>query len=366
MMLFRNFDRTASYRKRLDETKKSLEDFRNILNNRAILQRNEFIKPIFNGYNVLISIHECVRRGIKPITQSLQMSENFPDCANFIVEAVPKDLENAAHLIATLYYQGCHSNLRPDELAFLHYFHNPSNENGRCFCGKCCLYEDSFISTTANVTSSFNPRSISSFSIPRSESRRLRSDSYDSTEELLDEMENQPDVPDNPTPVQSENVFYQRDHRSFIVRLPARSYEEAHNSYPEGFIDIQISDSLLEDLDLYLADQLDESFLEPVPVLMTNACYNNSVKIAVEESVDKENECPICLQKMSKHSNCLDELCVTTKCCGKTFHDKCLRHQLINVGPPKCPMCRTDLRFLGGVATDDESVSAEIGEIFQQ
>jgi hypothetical protein len=307
------------------------------------------------------------------------MSENLPDCANFIVEAVPKDLENAAHLIATLYYQGCHSNLRPDELAFLHYFHNPSNESGRCFCGECCLYEDSFISTIANVTSSFNPHSraerVREPALPEPHStllpssrRRLRSDSYDSTEELLNEMENQPDVPNNPTPVQSERVFYQRDNGSFIVRLPARTYEDAHNSYPEGFIDIQISDALLEDLYLDLADQLDENFLEPVPVLMTNACYNNSVKIAVEESMDKENECPICLQKMSKHSNCLDELCVTTKCCGKTFHDKCLRHQLINVGPPKCPMCRTDLRFLGAGqhATDDESVSAEISEIFQQ
>ena len=374
---FKMFERTQSYRVRLDETKKSLEDFRNILNNKAILQQNHFIKPIFNGYNTLISMHECVRRGVKPITQSLQMSAYSPDFAQFIVEAVPKDLENAAHLIGTLYYQGSHFSLRPDELAFLQHFKPDEFGNGRCLCGECRRFEGSFVSTTARIISSFTPEvelQHPPFTLPASADRRLRSDSFDSTDELLDEMADEPNVSANGDPIAAQHIFYQREDSSFIVRLPAQSYNDAQDSWPEGFIDIQISDSLFYDLDLYFAETepLDGSFLDPVAVVMSSMCYPKCVTIA---DANGETDCPICLQTMCSDSTCvdLDQLCVSTKCCGKIFHDKCLRHQLMNVGPPKCPLCRTDMRFEDEIVefsaspsqVESDSDSAEISEIFQ-
>ena len=389
------FERTQNYRTRLDQTKKSLEDFRNILNNKAIQQQNNFIKPIFNGYNTLISIHECVRRGLKPITQSLQMTNYSPDFAEFIVKAMPKDLENAAHLIGTLYYEGSHLLVRPDELAFLQHFKPDEFRNGRCLCGECRRFEDNFVSTTARIISSFTPprqsreaesrgdflqavfepqsRAEPQLRMLPSETTRLRSNSFDSTDELLDEMENQVDV-SNSDSVAAQNIFYQRENASFIVRLPAQSYNNAQHSWPHGFVDVQISDSLFSDLDLYfigddqLAEQADEGFLDPVAVVMSSMCYPKCVTIAYE---NEGNDCPICLQTMCSDSTSidLDELCVSTKCCGKIFHDKCLRHQLMNVGPPKCPLCRTDLRFddeiVDFTASSSDSDSAEISEIFQ-
>ena len=364
VITFKMFERTQSYRVRLDEAKKSLEDFRNILNNKAVFQDNHFVKPIFNGYDTLISMHECVRRGVKPITQSLQMTTYSPDFAQFIIESVPNDLESVAHLIGTLYYQGSHSYVRPDELAFLRHFKSGEFETGRCLCGDCRRYEENFISTTAHIISSFNPQNQDGGArFPQPDNRRLRSNSYDSTEDLLEEMGDEIVIPENVAPIASRNIFYQRENSGFIVRLPAENYQQSQNSWPDGFVDIQISDSLFEELDLYFADELNESFLEPVPVVMDNASYNNCVDISTS---NEDYNCPICLEIMSNKVLCLNELCVATKCCGKVFHDKCLRHLLVNVGPPKCPLCRTDLRDEARSPDhSSDSDSAEISEIFQ-
>ncbi len=54
-------------------------------------------------------------------------------------------------------------------------------------------------------------------------------------------------------------------------------------------------------------------------------------------------KCSICLEKMEQSSD-LTCIVVQTKCCGKLFHDRCLREHLCCVGPPKCPLCRYDMR----------------------
>ena len=84
-----------------------------------------------------------------------------------------------------------------------------------------------------------------------------------------------------------------------------------------------------------------EEFLEPVRVTASTSEYLNSVDTV--NSVQGDENCSICLEKMEQSSD-LTCIVVQTKCCGKLFHDRCLREHLCCVGPPKCPLCRYDMR----------------------
>jgi len=66
----------------------------------------------------------------------------------------------------------------------------------------------------------------------------------------------------------------------------------------------------------------------------------------IGEMSPEDLTCAICLNDIEvRDSNQkLDKICVKLNCCNKIFHDMCLRHVLCTVGPPKCPLCRRDVR----------------------
>jgi hypothetical protein len=90
-------------------------------------------------------------------------------------------------------------------------------------------------------------------------------------------------------------------------------------------------------------EDYDDDDMEPVVVTARTSEYNDKIEI---QSECVGGECCICLEDLvvSPVGFTLDDMVVNISCCGKSFHDKCLRRQLCEVGPPKCPLCRKDVR----------------------
>ena len=78
----------------------------------------------------------------------------------------------------------------------------------------------------------------------------------------------------------------------------------------------------------------------PEPVLPKKEIIVNTIKI--EEAIQKEEECPICLK------NCSMETCFTTNC-NHVYCITCLHKHMTtktNKNHCKCPLCRTEITTL--------------------
>ena len=100
----------------------------------------------------------------------------------------------------------------------------------------------------------------------------------------------------------------------------------------------------------------DNPYTQPDPVTTQPARPMVNVKVTIPYSKYRQIiECiPVTKSSMEKHSIpescciCLDAFKRGTKVhktpCGHFYHAMCLREQLVKVGPPRCPMCRFDVR----------------------
>lgn len=88
---------------------------------------------------------------------------------------------------------------------------------------------------------------------------------------------------------------------------------------------------------------VDEEEYEDVPVTMSLENYHSAVQL-VESDEEKEADCCICLEKCSKYSNNAWRNIIVKTACGHFYHNMCLQRLCCETGPPKCPICRHDIR----------------------
>lgn len=102
--------------------------------------------------------------------------------------------------------------------------------------------------------------------------------------------------------------------------------------------------STLDDIaDALALMEVDEDEYEDVPVTMSLEDYYSAVEM-VSSKEDKACDCCICLEKCSKESpNAWRNILVKTAC-GHVYHNMCLQRLCCETGPPKCPICRHDIR----------------------
>lgn len=107
-------------------------------------------------------------------------------------------------------------------------------------------------------------------------------------------------------------------------------------------LDLDQDHSNESDYDSGLEDELDE--LEDVPVCISFESYNEKIQCFLNSTIEN-GSCSICLEQFKTYTEPLqwDNIIVKTPC-NHWFHDHCLRKQLCNIGPPKCPNCRADVR----------------------
>lgn len=136
-------------------------------------------------------------------------------------------------------------------------------------------------------------------------------------------------------PVSSE-VLAARLRRAYVQSI---EIEVGCHEHSAGAVEFSVAsdmdDAFLEDPDSYL--------LEDVPILASAAEYATNVEMCFD---DCDDACIICTGDYNKQGarRGFDELVVRTRCCGKLFHDKCLRHAVCEVGPARCPMCRFEFK----------------------
>ena len=86
-------------------------------------------------------------------------------------------------------------------------------------------------------------------------------------------------------------------------------------------------------------DEEYEEELEDVPVTITYKEYKSFVtKVPVRKKSKLPTSCSICLENFKPGYK------IHKISCGHLFHPMCLRQQFIKFGPPKCPLCRFDVR----------------------
>ena len=344
-----SFQWKPNLRRRLDLTKASMTDTCSGLRN--LSENNTFISHIFTGYNIMIEHAEMERRGIEAILDSLKY---FNPKRQFLISTINDDLQSATADIIKLFTYGSHDDIRPDEMVYVKYL-NPIDEF-ECNCGECTSSVRVFLPDRVISVFRFNPP------IPASQSGALEPESEPTLEDSSISITNRGDI--RVRAVQHEpasRAILVPSEGELIMDIPS-SVRFSNLISPNGgrltiSVDMQyLRDTMAEiDLDIYVEDGeeviefdfLDE--LEDVQVLLNARCFNSGVDIATETDIDNCS-CPICLEKIEADSQTLGLLGVKVKCCNKAFHDTCLRHMVCDVGPSKCPLCRTDLRT---VCADD-------------
>jgi hypothetical protein len=341
----------------VDLAKMGIRNYSTVIGNWARTGNNHFILPIFTHINPCIQLFEIVRRGVHPILLSLRTSSPV-DRFNRALddELMRESIESIMHTfclnLTLLYRQTSHTKLRPDELEFLEStgVHQPLH----CQCRQCKLNR-MWVRPSRVRRSLFSPRPAlpSELGItpgrptevtprPNRTAALETPSSVDSTEQLFREMENQSEDPTEEARLMSQVTA--------TLSNPGPNGTpmlQVHIPHLDGFMAISFP---MDDLATVLTEE-DPAFLAPVTVTASIDEYVNAVDSVW--SADEHNEdCPICLQKM-ENSLDLNSIVIQTKCCGKLFHDRCLREHICRVGPPKCPLCRHDLREFTERSDDD-------------
>ena len=142
--------------------------------------------------------------------------------------------------------------------------------------------------------------------------------------------------------IQSEGEFVSQISASVVDTVNGTPMLQVNVPHPQqGFMAINFP---IDDL---FYDEEDPDFLEPVAVTASTQEYVDGVDW-VKCPPQTEQTCSICLEKMEPSQN-LNHIIVQTKCCANLFHDKCLREHFCRIGPPKCPLCRFDVREISRI-----------------
>ena len=337
----------CNIRKRLDAEKESMTDTCTGL--AKLAEDNAFISPVFAGSNIFIQHSEMKRRGINAILQSLNVPKRLH---KFMFETITGDSESSERSILKLFLYGSHNDMRPDELEYLKYL-DPRDEF-ECNCGECV--------SSVHVQAPDSVITVRRFRrpVPR-ESAAASTDSINIT--------STGDVRVRALPFRSVNssIMIPGMSGELVVDIPATTRNSSLVSNHQGRIsisfDMQYIRDIIAGIDMEETDdtnvvfdpsqieedeseeEIDFSTFENVPVLMQSRCFSATVEVASSSELNNET-CPICLENMTNDNLNMESIAVKTKCCGKIFHDVCIRHMVCDVGPPNCPLCRTDLRTM--------------------
>ena len=363
-----SFQWKPNLRRRLDLTKASMTNTCSGL--RKMSEDNAFISQIFTGYNIMIEHAEMERRNVGAVLNSLKY---YNPKRQFLINTINDDLQSATADIIKLFTYGTHDDIRPDEMCYIKYL-DPRDEFV-CNCGEC--------TSSVRVSLPDNVINVATFDPPIPEPsidsafRQLGWMAIDDPPTLADERLRQM-ILDRDEPVQDNSISitnhgdirvravqHEGASRSILVPSEGELIMDIPSSVrfsnlisPGGgrvtiSIDMQYLRNTMAEIDLYgyldggpeetELDYIDD--LEDVQVLLNARCFNSVVDIATETDIDNCS-CAICLEKIQGGSQTLGLLGVKVKCCNKVFHDTCLRHMLCDVGPPRCPLCRKDLRTL--------------------
>jgi len=100
---------------------------------------------------------------------------------------------------------------------------------------------------------------------------------------------------------------------------------------------MSISDIIPDDYDNY----------EDVSITIPTSVYYENTQLVTSVSECKDMSCPICLEPIvasnSSSSSSWTDLIVKTEC-SHYYHHTCLQKLCCDIGPPKCPVCRHDVR----------------------
>ena len=383
-------------REQLNISKKALAEHSNVMT--KLSRNNAFIEPIFRGCNVMVQLSEMVRRGTHAVLDSVQA--HFPE-RNFLAESIEGDLMVATNAIHRLYTYGSHRDLFPDELEFKRYQQN--YELAECTCGECTT------SFRVNIDQSFVRMSRFHAPIPLVASRGGEAATSRAGSSETDPIQGEP-TQTNSDPAQDEQALHSADQRlhsadhgvsgpsvhidnyggirvratrhympltqglylpsnvdnlsgELVVDIPGNTpfnhFINRENTrlgrvsiaFNMGYLNSIMQEVMALDYS-YSEEEVDYDDLQAVSIVMNTTMYNESVEIVKPVDADC---CPICMDNMDTNELNLNSLCVRVKCCKKVFHDACLRHLVCDVGPPKCPMCRGDLRDFSETETETET-----------
>ena len=339
-----SFDWKHNTRSRLDAVKKSSEQWSDTL--RSLSIGNHFISPIYNIPNVLIQIAETVRRGIDAVFDSLEIKPGM--FREFLKTSVSQDQKQTKGLILKLFMYGSHTDLFPDELAYIKYIKSshPFLElfsDQDCACGECShsvrismLSRWVRIRPQSTLNSELNTRQNQAISIDTVGNIGIRALSTENWGNIIS-----------------------RAHRTLVLDIPQSVRNFDLIGWNHGTMSIALDLEMLlelfhefrlisEDISVgILPGTADDYTFEDVPVLMRPDEYAEAVDLVDSSHIDEiDSICAICLNdiEVSDSNQNLDKICVKLNCCNKIFHDMCLRHVLCTIGPPKCPLCRRDVR----------------------
>ena len=345
-------------RNRIDISKNSLSGYAQVL--REMAEDNHFVHMIFyNSEPEILQIDEANRRGLDAIFNSLRVV-----CAErvFVIQTITDDLCTLENDIKKLFTYGSHHDLHLDELLFCR---KRGWTHDQCACGEC---------STSLVLENMP---IMANRFPPPVARRRSSSIFSANAEGMPDVVSEIDV-QNTGQIQirvshprdrSSHVYTQgAENSNLLIHIPQQVENSSLLNTLGGRLSLSINLNMLfglfrqlnleemdavagerinlfpDDLSVIEHDDTYDDFLQNVPVLMSSDEYTNAVRI--QSAVEPNQNCSICLQKMTGNSRRLDQLCVRTMCCDNIFHDECLRYYLCVVGPPKCPLCRCDLRTL--------------------
>ena len=266
----------------------------------------------------------------------------------FLKTSVSQDASSAKGLILKLFMYGSHTDLFPDELAYVKYIKSSHPFLGLfsdqdCACGECShSVRISMLSRWVRI----RPQSILNSELNTRQNQAISIDTVGNIGIRALSTENWGNI-------------ISRAHRTLVLDIPQSVRNFDLIGWNHGTMSIALDLEMLLEVfhELRLISEnisvgilpgtADDYTFEDVPVLMRPDEYAEVVDLIDSSHIGEiDSTCAICLNDIEvRDSNQkLDKICVKLNCCNKIFHDMCLRHVLCTIGPPKCPLCRRDVR----------------------
>jgi len=329
-----------------------------------------------NQMNVLLALRkrlhtqeECVRAtfGLSTNVNILEFLEKksetdmnivFP-CGKYFQEYSNLELNAYVSIIKLIYKHGTHEMLTDDELGYIHknIRNGESDSDSRCYCRQCVEeYVDEKISSEENDIFIFTseptrnaPRSrnyptfvpdpdwnIDTTILPDDTVFRFTSEretpSTNNTENdaTNNAAENNPDF--TTFGIQRRQQF--REQRELEEPL-----EEIFEMLFEEVLDQEDEDQEDED-----QEDEDQDEYEDIKIVMPLCQYRDNIHV-FNGTEKNTGTCNICLDALyvDNPKTVFDSLLAKTQC-NHTFHHTCLQKLCCEVGPPRCPLCRHDIR----------------------
>lgn len=272
-----------SVNSRMEFQRKEIFNLMNAMKLYTLMTNNSFIIEIFKERTEILQICKMHRYGFNAVLDSIGFKNPMKEC---LLDRLNFEHTNLIESIKNIYKYSTHENLLNDEIEIINNIFGYGNN--QCACFSCFRNQNIFESTESST----------------SETHSI----YEPLQEI-------------PPLFSSQNHHLQADDI------------EAEISNNEDTLDI-IDDS----------DEDELTDLEDIVVTICAEIYSEKIKLIKNNDEIENKNCSICLQTFDSTDNESFKSMIVKTECGHYFHDLCLRTQLCDIGPPKCPNCRHDIR----------------------